>query len=319
MDPTNIDQSTLLVVDDQDINLFIIQTIFGNQHRVLVATNGPDALLLARDEKPDLVLMDVLMPGMDGLEVCRRLKESDETRDIPVIFVTSQGNPDEETRALGAGAVDFISKPINASVVQARVRTHLTLKRQSDFLRSQVFVDALTNAFNRRRFEEYLQYEWHRCGRNQSPLAVFMLDVDNFKRINDTHGHRAGDAVLVRLAQILKNGLQRSQDLTARYGGEEFVCLIPDANLANAQALAERLVQAVADADFDLGDAEPLKVTISLGYAVTVPKAEASPERFLASADAFLYQAKEQGKNRALGQLWSDKLLDVAAPSEIGS
>ena len=313
MDPTGIEPSTLLVVDDQEINLFIIQTVFGNQHRVLAATNGREALRLSREERPDLILMDVLMPDMDGLEVCRRLKESEETRDIPVIFVTSQGKPDEETRALNAGAVDFISKPINASVVQARVRTHLTLKRQTDFLRSQVFIDGLTGVHNRRRFEEYLAYEWRRCARLQSPVAVFMIDVDNFKRINDTYGHQAGDTVLARLARILRAGLQRSQDLVARYGGEEFVCLVPEMTLVNARGLAERLVDAVAREVFEF-NGERLRVTISLGYAVAVPQNLGQPERLVAAADGWLYQAKAQGKNRALGaQLAAE---DLAALTE---
>jgi len=147
------DHATLLIVDDQQINLLILHAIFLPHYRVLLADSGPEALRICEEQRPDLVLLDVLMPDMHGLEVCRRLHAAESTRDTPVIFVTSQENPAEETRALAAGAVDFISKPINVQVVQARVRTHLTLKRQSDLLRSQVFVDPLTGQANRRRLE----------------------------------------------------------------------------------------------------------------------------------------------------------------------
>ncbi len=308
MKPTTSDRSTLLVVDDQAINVFILQTLFREQHRVLVASNGAEALRLCAEEHPDLVLLDILMPDMDGLEVCRRLKDDEATRDIPVIFVTSQGKPDEETKALDAGAVDFIAKPINASVVQARVRTHLLLKRQSDFLRSQALVDPLTGVSNRRRFDEYLQYEWHRCARSGCSLTLLMIDVDNFKALNDAHGHPAGDAVLIKLARIFKSCLQRSQDLVARYGGEEFVCLVPDVNQAQAELLAQRLVHAVAQIPMETPGPR-LSVTISLGFVVTVPREEIRPELFLEAADQRLYQAKAQGKNRAVGEVWNGALV----------
>jgi len=303
---SDIDQSTILVVDDQDINLVVLRAIFGETHRLLAASNGFDALRLAHEERPDVILLDVIMPEMDGLEVCRSLKKSTVTQDIPVIFITSQENPAEETRALEAGAVDFISKPINAAVVKARVKTHLTLKHQADLLRCQALVDGLTGVFNRRRFQESLQYEWQRSARKQLSIGLFMIDVDNFKRLNDTWGHQAGDTVLVKLARTLKTGLKRSQDLLARYGGEEFVCLVPEATVSTAQLLAQQLVQSVAETKFEIdGSREPLSVTISLGFAVTIPQVGVQPTQFLGAADASLYKAKESGKNQAVGQLWS--------------
>jgi len=290
-----IDRPKILIVDDQEINVFILKTIFEGEYQVTVVDNGAAALELCRSDPPDLVLLDVLMPGLGGLEVCRRLKANEDSRDIPVIFVTSQDHPEEETEALGAGGVDFITKPVNASVVRARVRTQITLKRQSDFLRSQVFTDPLTGIANRRRFDEGLEYEWNRGVRKRTPLALFMIDIDNFKTYNDTFGHAAGDSTLRLVAQTLKSGLLRSQDLLARYGGEEFVCLIPEATWEGSETLAQRLVHAVE------ASGGP---TVSLGYSLALPVPGLRPSQLLAAADRLLYRAKRQGKNRAVGELY---------------
>ncbi len=304
MKPDAADQSTILVVDDQEINRHIIQTIFRDRYRILVAANGEQALRLSADEQPDLVLLDVLMPDMDGLEVCRRLKESDKTRDIPVIFVTSQNDPEEETRALEAGAVDFISKPINASVGRGPGPHAPDSEAAVGLLAVAGLCGRLTGVFNRRRLEEYLEYEWHRCARSQSSLAVFMIDVDNFKQFNDTYGHLAGDACLKEVAQILKSNLKRAQDLVARYGGEGICLSGPDTQLPAAQKLADQIVQAVAQAERPVKEETRLPpVTISLGFAVMVPDEKIRPKHFLAAADALLYEAKRTGKNRAVGDL----------------
>lgn len=304
MNSTTIAQGTLLVVDDQEMNVFVLRSILDEQHRVLVAGNGREALTLSGRERPDLILLDIVMPGMDGIQVCRALKQSEATRDIPVIFVTSQDSPEEETRGLEAGAVDFISRPINASVVLARVRTHLTLKRQQDFLKSQVFVDSLTGAFNRRRFDEYLQFEWHRSTRNASPIGLLMIDVDNFKHINDTYGHVEGDATLVRIVQNLQRNLKRSQDLVARVGGDELVCLIPDAEPFRVQALAERLVESVAATRFEpVAGQGRIPVSVSIGYVTVVPGAGESPQQLIVVADQMLYRAKNNGRNQAYGEV----------------
>jgi diguanylate cyclase (GGDEF)-like protein len=243
------------------------------------------------------------MPDMDGLEVCRQLKTNPETFDIPIIFVTAQHNPDEETRGLNAGAVDFITKPVNPAVVRARVRTHLTLKSQSDMLRSLVFVDGLTGVANRRRFDESLDAEWRRCRRVQSPLSLFMADIDHFKLYNDSYGHQAGDICLQSVASILKGQLGRSHDLVARYGGEEFVCLLPDIHLVNALQKAESMVRSVRERGLPhCSSPTDAVVTISLGVAVTVPGPDMEPADLIFAADAQLYAAKHQGRNRSCGR-----------------
>lgn len=247
------------------------------------------------------MLLDIVMPDMDGLETCRRLKMDPLTRDLPVIFITSQESPQEETTALNTGGVDFITKPINPAVVRARAKTHLTLKAQSDFLRSLAFLDGLTGVANRRRFDEYLDAEWRRARRSKAPLSLILGDIDNFKHYNDHYGHQAGDTCLQTVAKALSGALKRAQDLVARYGGEEFACVLPDTDQNGAVLVAETLLRAVRDLDLPHEGTPPGIVTISLGIASMFASGEAEPKDLLAQSDARLYEAKEGGRNRAVG------------------
>lgn len=292
----------LLVVDDQPINIQALYQTFAADHQVFMATTGEQALALCASHQPDLVLLDVVMPDLDGFEVCQRLKADAATRDIPVIFVTAHTDEAAETRGLDLGAVDFISKPINPKIVRARVRTQLTLKSQSDLLRHWVYVDGLTGVHNRRYFDERLAAEWGRAVRVGSALSVLLLDVDCFKRYNDRHGHQAGDDALRRVAAALRAGLKRPGDLVARYGGEEFACLLPDTQLPGALALAARLGEQVHALQIDHGDslAAPV-VTVSLGVCSKPEGTAGTAAALVREADAQLYLAKSQGRHRACG------------------
>jgi diguanylate cyclase (GGDEF)-like protein len=267
-----------------------------------MATSGEQALALVASQPPDLVLLDVVMPGMDGLEVCRRLKTDEATRDVPVIFVTAHDDEAAETLGLEVGAVDFISKPINPKVVRARVKTHLTLKAQADLLRQWVYLDGMTGVSNRRFFDERLAVEWSRAVRNGSLLSVVLIDVDAFKRYNDHYGHLVGDDCLRRVAAALRAGLRRPGDLLARYGGEEFVCLLPETPLDGALALAQHLGAQVAALGIEHAhsDAAP-HVTVSLGACTAAASTALRPEALLREADAQLYLAKTGGRNRSCG------------------
>jgi diguanylate cyclase (GGDEF)-like protein len=292
----------LLVVDDQPVNIQALYQAFAADHQVFMATSGEQALALCASKQPDLVLLDVVMPGMDGYEVCRRMKADEAMRDIPVIFVTAHSDEAAETRGLDAGAVDFISKPINPTIVRARVRTHLTLKAQSDLLRQWVYVDGLTGVYNRRCFDEHLAAEWGRAVRAGTPLSVVLIDVDFFKRYNDRYGHQAGDDCLKRVAASLKASIKRPGDLVARYGGEEFVCLLPDTPLAGALELARQLGAAVHDLQIEHADSAAASVvTVSLGVCGKREDAVGTPEAFVREADAQLYIAKSEGRHRACG------------------
>jgi diguanylate cyclase (GGDEF)-like protein len=292
----------LLVVDDQPINIQVMNQIFAADFQVFMATSGAQALAICQNNPPDLVLLDVVMPGMDGFEVCTRLHNDEATRNIPVIFVTAHSDAAQETRGLDVGAVDFISKPVNPAVVRARVRTHLTLKLQSDVMRKLVFLDGLTGVFNRRYFDQQLLMEMARAVRNQSPLSLIMLDVDFFKRYNDHYGHQAGDDCLRQIAVTLKTGLRRPADLVARYGGEEFGCILPETDFSDAMTIARELEQQVRHQAIAHVDSEAAPVvTISLGVAGRYASTPGDADTLLAAADAQLYKAKNAGRGRACG------------------
>lgn len=292
----------LLVVDDQPANVQALHRVFGADHQVLMATSGEQALRLCAEQPPDLVLLDVRMPGLDGYQVCALLRADAPTRDIPVIFVTGEHDEDAETRGLDAGAVDFIAKPINPRIVRARVRTHLTLKAQSDLLREWVYIDGLTRVANRRHFEERAGAEWARAVRQGLVLSVLMIDVDHFKAYNDHHGHQAGDACLQQVAAALKSVLKRPADLLARYGGEEFVALLPDTDLDGALGVAARMRAALQDAAIahGAGPAGPW-LTASIGACAKPPDTVGSVAALLREADAQLYVAKARGRDQACG------------------
>ncbi|WP_373087360.1 diguanylate cyclase [Zhongshania sp.] len=292
----------LLVVDDQPVNIQALYQVFAEDSEVFMATSGQQAIDVCRQKQPDLILLDVLMPDMDGIAVCKILKADAETQNIPIIFVTSQDSPEEETRGLEVGAVDFITKPVNPAVVRARVKTHLTLKMQSDALRALASIDGLTRIPNRRFFDERLDAEWRACRRGGNSLSVIMIDVDHFKKYNDHYGHLEGDNCLKRVASALAESNWRGRDLAARYGGEEFVCLMPETDLAGAMNKAESLrlqIENLAMPHSQSANAD--MVTISVGVATIVPSERESEDVLLGAADEQLYKAKQTGRNRVAG------------------
>ena len=292
----------VLVVDDVPSNVQVLSRILKDEHEIYFATDGAKALELVQTQMPDLVLLDIMMPGMDGYEVCTRIKANPATRDIPVIFVSARGEVEDETRGLEVGAIDFITKPISPPIVKARVHNHILLKRQADTLRQLSFLDGLTGIANRRRFDEVLAREWRRCGRSRLPLSAVMIDVDRFKAYNDLCGHHAGDVCLRTIARVLAEQVRRPADLVARYGGEEFVCLLPETDPAGAARVAETL-RAAVEGEGILHPDSPAgpHVTVSLGHATLVPDGDCPPGRLLALADEHLYAAKKAGRNRVAG------------------
>jgi diguanylate cyclase (GGDEF)-like protein len=289
----------ILVVDDAMENIQILHAALQDEHEVLFAMDGPRALEIARSQHPDLILLDAVMPGMDGYAVCKALFAAPETSDIPVIFVTALKSPEDETRALGAGAADFISKPVNAAVVRARVRTQLTVKRQRDALRALILTDALTGVANRRAFNERLEMEWRRCGRAQLAVSLLMVDIDHFKLYNDHYGHPAGDATLLEVAGAMRRAAARSQDLVARYGGEEFAILLPQLDEQGAIGVARRLMHELEILNLPHA-ASPTsqRLTVSIGISSMVPGEHSMPADLVQVADAQLYQAKAGGRNQ---------------------
>ncbi|SFU84729.1 diguanylate cyclase domain-containing protein [Pseudoduganella namucuonensis] len=289
----------ILLVDDAMENIQILHHALRDEHDVLFALSGEKALQIAHNQMPDLILLDAVMPGMDGYEVCAALRGSAAVRDIPVIFVTALTHPEDETRALEAGAVDFISKPFNVAVVRARVRTQLTVKRQADAMRELTLTDALTGVANRRSFNEAMDNEWRRCTRSETPMAVIMIDIDHFKNYNDAYGHQAGDLCLQQVSAAMKRCAGRPPDMLARYGGEEFIILLPQVGGDGAEVVAKRILEEVAalrlpHAASSVSD----RVTVSMGVASVQPSEDIDPSALIRAADALLYRAKETGRDR---------------------
>lgn len=221
------ERSNVLIVDDSRTNIAIMKDILSEDHEVFSALTGKDALKIARQENVDLILLDVVMPEMDGYEVCKRLKADPVTKNIPVIFVTSMSEMGDETKGLELGAIDYMIKPVRAPIIKARVRNHLELKKYRDFLENLSMVDGLTGVWNRRHFNEVLDKEWRRAMRGTHLISVILLDVDFFKKYNDHYGHLAGDDCLRQVTKALKETARRGGDMVARYGGEEFVIITP--------------------------------------------------------------------------------------------
>jgi diguanylate cyclase (GGDEF)-like protein len=292
----------LLVVDDQHINIQVMHQIFGGDYQVFMATCGTQALAICQNNPPDLVLLDIVMPGMDGFEVCTHLKMNDATCNIPVIFVTAHTDPVQETHGLSLGAVDFIAKPVKPAVVRARVKTHLTLKFQSDLLRKLVFLDGLSGVFNRRYFDQQLGVEWARSTRSSSPLSAIMIDVDHFKLFNDHYGHQAGDDCLHQIAVTLKTCLKRPGDLVARYGGEEFACILPETSFNDAMSLANELERKVRALSIPHAHSSVTGViTVSVGVATRNIDSNEDAAALIGLADTQLYDAKQSGRGRVCG------------------
>ncbi|MPQ57530.1 diguanylate cyclase domain-containing protein [Duganella sp. FT27W] len=290
----------ILVVDDAMENVQILHQALRDEHEVLFALSGEKAIDVALAQQPDLILLDAVMPGMDGYAVCAALEASPRLQDIPVIFVTALSQPEDETRALEAGAVDFISKPFNVAVVRARVRSQLTIKRQADAMRELSLTDGLTGVANRRHFNDRLESEWRRCARANLPLSLIMIDIDHFKLYNDRYGHQAGDLCLQEVSAAMKRCAARPQDLLARYGGEEFILLLPQEGPEGAEAVAQRIQDEVRKlaVPHEASPTSPI-VTVSMGLATAMPPLERQDANALIrSADANLYQAKQGGRNR---------------------
>ena len=289
---------TILIVDDEKINLDILGGILSPAYNLLIARNGQRAIEIAREHKPDLILLDVLMPGMSGFEVIEKLRESDDTARIPVIFITGLKGAEDEEKGFFLGAVDYITKPLHKAIVKARVNTHIRIVDQMRTIERIGLIDPLTKIANRRGFESRLDAEWKRAVREKTSISVLMMDIDKFKNYNDTYGHQQGDEVLKTFADVCMKTLLRPVDFAARWGGEEFVILLPDTDLNGAAEVAERVRKNVEDTVIHTEDGAETGITVSIGVNSLIPDSGALTDDFIKKADQALYKAKESGRNR---------------------
>lgn len=303
----------ILLCDDQPINIRLANALLKGDYEIYMAGSGQQALDLCERILPDLILMDVNMPGLNGYETCERLKQNTATLGIPVIFLTGLKSEEDEVKGFDVGGVDFISKPINGTVLKARVLTHLTLKLQSDFYRNIAVTDSLTGLFNRRKFDSELAEKWELCKRSSQAISLLMIDIDYFKNYNDHYGHQAGDRCLAQVAQAIRSNFNRSYDCVARYGGEEFACILPMAGSEQALKLAQDISLSVAQLELPhLKSEVGAHVTLSIGVAtVDSPGAACSPASLVELADRHLYVAKARGRAQVCTETESSARHDV--------
>ncbi len=318
---------TILLVDDNLSNLKLLANVLeARGYALRAANNGHMALRSAAAVPPDLILLDINMPDLDGYEVCRQLKQDPNLKEIPVIFISTLDDVKDKVRAFEVGGVDYITKPFRFEEVLARVETHITLCRlrqqlmaQNEALQREIRdrqrmeqelhaanqellrlsrLDGLTQIANRLYLDEYVAQEWSRARRDRYPLGILMCDIDRFKQYNDTYGHLQGDECLRLVAKALTRAVRRPADLVARYGGEEFAVVLPNTNLAGLQEVTNQIREQVRGLAIPHATSGiESYVTVSVGGAWTLPQMGARLEDLLAAADQALYGAKNQGRN----------------------
>jgi diguanylate cyclase (GGDEF)-like protein len=305
----------LLVDDDIVVRLKISEALDLDGFEVILAKNGNDGITAYLEHRPDLVLVDAVMPLLDGFEFCEKLKDIESNRLTPILMITSLDDDDSVEKAFAAGANDYITKPVNLAILRQRVKNMVQqsqqlkdrfkiaeeLQQDNQNLKILANLDSLTKLTNRRGFEHYLQQEWERMQRVGSPLSLIMCDIDFFKNYNDTYGHPAGDRCLVKVGAALRNAVRRSGDLVARYGGEEFVVVLPNTDALGAVYVAENIRSAVKDLQIPHKSSTVCpSVSMSLGVATIIPTRDTEVGLLLDASDRALYQSKAQGRDRVV-------------------
>jgi diguanylate cyclase (GGDEF)-like protein len=281
---------------------------------VILAKDGSDGISAFLKHEPDLVLVDAVMPLVDGFEFCTQLKDIESSQFTPVLMITSLDDGNSIDRAFAVGATDYITKPINLAILRQRIKS---LIQQSQLIKNQhnlnqelqqanqdlhflATSDSLTKIANRHSFDLYLRQEWEKMSRIGSPISLIFIDVDRFKLYNDRYHHINGDKCLMKIAMAMRDSVRRASDLVARYGGEEFAVILPNTEAFGALQVAENIRRAVRLAAIPHEDSPSGWVTISLGVTTIVPQPHLHPEAFVDTADRALYQAKSQGRDRAI-------------------
>ena len=296
----------ILIVDDSILQAAQLKAILADEYDVTLAQTAEEGLRYAGSGDFSLILLDVVMPGMDGFTLLKKLQEEIITQSIPVILITSLSDVQNEQKGLIIGAVDYITKPFHELIVKARVNTHIKLYHYRMNAEMQSMTDQLTGVANRRRYERDSREKWFEAVRLKIPFSICMFDIDNFKKYNDTFGHPAGDKVITAVAKTASDHFRRSTDFFARYGGEEFVAISIGESSEKMFEYLKKIRQAVEDLHIPHDPAVSEWVTISIGGVTTVPAADSSYDFYLQIADTMLYDAKKHGRNRVV---WADERM----------
>ena len=290
---------TILVVDDMTTTLLLLHDLLKDTYEVKIAKSGTKALeILESPNDIDLILLDIEMPDINGYDVCRKIKNNETIKNIPIIFITGRTSQEDEEYGLNLGAIDYITKPFNKAIVKLRIKNYLNLKIKNDMLEKLSMYDGLTNIRNRRFFDETFEKTFSEIKRDKKSLAVLMIDIDFFKPYNDNYGHGQGDETLRKVAKALEKTIKRASDFVARYGGEEFVILLKDINKDGVEAVANNLLNAVRELKIthEFSKIENY-VTISIGASFYNSNSDITKLELLLKADETLYEVKNGGRN----------------------
>ncbi|MEA3467887.1 MAG: diguanylate cyclase [Thermodesulfobacteriota bacterium] len=294
----------ILVIDDQPANLEVLVSFLTDRNfNVRIAENGKWALQVLETYQPDIIILDVMMPEMDGFETCRRIKSNKDTADIPVIFMTALDSIQDKVTGFEAGGVDYITKPFQHVEVLARVNAHVALRKQKmkleqqkELLKMMSITDDLTGLFNRRHMTTILEREFGRCQRYGTDLSCLLVDLDHFKRINDTYGHVFGDVVLREFSQSLARSI-RATDSAFRYGGEEFLILLPQTDINGAIRIGENIRRRAENTQIEFRNISA-RVTLSGGISSFYQNHPRTSKEMITFSDTALYKSKKAGRNR---------------------
>lgn len=290
----------LLFVDDDVFSLSIVQEGLKDYFDVHLCSDPSYAIALAESLIPDIILLDMEMPGRSGLDLLKLLKGNERLRDVPVIIITAHEDSTVQVRCWEAGCVDFVTKPLVMMTLQKRIETHIRLKQSTDKLSELAMRDSLTDAYNRRYLEHYFEQEEKRRKRGSRSVSLLMFDVDYFKQYNDIYGHIAGDKCLRRIVKLVNGCIQRTSDFVVRFGGEEFIVVMPSTSLEGARTIADAIHGALLACNIE-HRASPLKrVSVSIGGVTG--SAENGIDSLLKSADGLMYEAKVSGRNTSIIQ-----------------
>jgi diguanylate cyclase (GGDEF)-like protein len=304
------EKSSVLVVDDENTDLDVINNILKGEYVIYVAKTGEMALRRALNDHPDLILLDIMLPDMSGYEVLKRLKECDATRMIPIIFITGLGAPADEERGFLLGAVDYVTKPFNHSVVKARIRNHMKIVHQMRTVERLGTIDVLTEILNRRGFWEHLGAEGEVAAKENKVISILSIDVDAFRQYNETYGHLQGDILLQTLARVFSKQVRQFIDLVARVGADEFAVFMPGVELSAAVEMAEAMRQTVELLEISSMGSMATQATVSIGVASRIPAHGKDAFEILAEAGREMERAKGEGNKVCSGS--SDWAMAVA-------
>jgi|YNPBryantNP2012_1023418.scaffolds.fasta_scaffold00205_2 diguanylate cyclase (GGDEF)-like protein len=298
----NINRYKILIVDDSPSYIRAFGEEFRNEYDIHISTNGETALKVAEENMPDLILLDLKMQKMSGLEICAKLKDNPITKNIPIIFLAESLKDEEDViKGLEIGGSDYIIKPFNLPILKARIKTHIDLKIKTEMIENLAYRDTLTSLYNRRKFEEMLEVEWKRAMRIKHPLSLLMLDIDNFKSYNASYGELAGDRCLTMIAKVLLSICRRITDLVSRYEGAKFAIILPHTDLDNAIIMAEKIRMSIKDLKLEHTMVKGVPyITVSIGVVSMIPEINTDYNLFVQLAQKALKEAKATGKNKVV-------------------